>query len=80
MHPTDGRHGDRVTSAWRPTRARRDPNEVVEVLSGTSAVPADKARTIHRTNTGPEGATEPVRAARGAGREVLATRRLRRLP
>ncbi|WP_327184611.1 hypothetical protein [Streptomyces sp. NBC_01334] len=62
----------RNTSAWRLTQAQRDFDEVVEVLSGASAVPPDKARTIHRIITGLEGATEPVRATDGAGREVLA--------
>ncbi|MFH0174316.1 hypothetical protein [Streptomyces cacaoi] len=62
----------RVTSAWRLTQAQRDFNEVVEVLSGASAVPADKARTIYRIITGLEGATEPFRTTDGAGRKVLA--------
>ncbi|MFD7936120.1 hypothetical protein ACFV4T_16600 [Streptomyces sp. NPDC059755] len=62
----------RVTSAYRLTQAQRDFDEVVEVLSGASAVPADKARTIYRIITGLEGATEPARATDGAGRKVLA--------
>ncbi|MFD9393395.1 hypothetical protein ACFWBB_22525 [Streptomyces sp. NPDC060000] len=62
----------RVTSAYRLTPAQRDFDEVVEVLSGASAVPADKARTIYRIITGLEGATEPVQVTDGAGREVLA--------
>ncbi|TQJ55064.1 hypothetical protein OHU34_17280 [Streptomyces sp. NBC_00080] len=62
----------RVTSAWRLTQAQRDFDEVIEVLSGASAVPADKARTIYRIITGLEGATEPAGATDGAGRKVLA--------
>ncbi|MFE7928065.1 hypothetical protein ACFU6S_04920 [Streptomyces sp. NPDC057456] len=62
----------RITSAYRLTQAQRDFDEVVEVLSGASTVPADKARTIYRIITGLEGATEPVEVTDGAGREVLA--------
>ncbi|MFE6828049.1 hypothetical protein [Streptomyces sp. NPDC057690] len=62
----------RVTSAYRLTQAQRDFDEVVEVLSGASAVPADKARTIYRIITGLEGATEPVEVTDGEGRKVVA--------
>ncbi|MGW0874442.1 hypothetical protein ACWD3Z_28765 [Streptomyces sp. NPDC002740] len=62
----------RVTSAYRLTQAQRDFDEVVEVLSGASVVPADKARTIYRIITGLEGATEPVEVTDGEGRKVVA--------
>lgn len=62
----------RVTSAYRLTQAQRDFDEVVEVLSGASAVPAGKARTIYRIITGLEGATEPVEVTDGEGRKVVA--------
>ncbi|MFE1926623.1 hypothetical protein ACWC9X_11400 [Streptomyces asoensis] len=62
----------RVTTAGRLTQAQRDFNEVMEVLTGASSVPADKARTIYRIITGLKGATEPVRVTDGVGRKVLA--------
>ncbi|MEU5280499.1 hypothetical protein [Streptomyces asoensis] len=62
----------RTTTAWRLTQAQRDFDEVMEVLTGASAVPAGKARTLYRIITGLKGATEPVRVTDGAGRRVLA--------
>ncbi|MFF1439700.1 hypothetical protein [Streptomyces sp. NPDC058295] len=63
---------DRATYKVRLTQAQRDFDEVVEVLSGATDVPSDKARTIHRVITGLAGATEPVDTTDGAGRKVLA--------
>ncbi|MFE2579460.1 hypothetical protein [Streptomyces sp. NPDC059378] len=63
---------DRSVSREKQTQAQRDFHQVVEVLSWASAVPADKARTIHRVLTGLAGAIEPVSTTDGAGRKVLA--------
>lgn len=63
---------DRATYKVRLTQAQRDFDEVVEVLSGATAVPSDKARTIHRVITGLAEATEAVGTTDGTGRKVLA--------
>ncbi|CAM5487053.1 putative protein OS=Streptomyces aurantiogriseus OX=66870 GN=GCM10010251_02770 PE=4 SV=1 [Streptomyces aurantiogriseus] len=62
----------RISTAHRLTQAQRDFHEVVEILSGASYVPADKARTLYRIITGLEGATKPVNVTDGADRTVLA--------
>ncbi|MFE0456840.1 hypothetical protein ACFW2D_37275 [Streptomyces sp. NPDC058914] len=62
----------RASHAHLLTQAQRDFKEVVEVLSGASYVPADKARTLYRIITSLEGATKPAKTTDGAGRTVLA--------
>ncbi|QJT03490.1 hypothetical protein G9272_27090 [Streptomyces asoensis] len=63
---------DRATYKVRLTQAQRDFDEVVEVLSGATAVPSDKARVIHRVIMSLAEATEAAGATDGAGRKVLA--------
>jgi hypothetical protein len=62
----------RSSSAWRLTQAQRDFDEILEVLSGSTDLPPDKARTIHRIIMGLDEVTKPVKVTDGAGRTVLA--------
>ncbi|MEU8649450.1 hypothetical protein [Streptomyces sp. NPDC048737] len=63
---------DRATYKVRLTQAQRDFEEVVDVLANATAVPSDKARTMHRVITGLAGVTRPVTTTDGTGRKVLA--------
>jgi hypothetical protein len=62
----------RLDSSQHLTQAQRDLDEVLEVLSGATTVPADKARILYRVITELDGATKPAEITDGAGRTVLA--------
>ncbi|MFJ6988250.1 MULTISPECIES: hypothetical protein [unclassified Streptomyces] len=63
---------DRSSVGTTLTPEQRDFVNVVEVLAVATAVPAGKARLLHRVITGLAGAGDPVRTTDGAGRKVLA--------
>ncbi|MEU3784362.1 hypothetical protein [Streptomyces sp900129855] len=61
----------RSTSAGRLTQAQRDFDEILEVLSGSTDLPPDKARTIYRIIMSLDEVTKPVKVTDGADRTVL---------